>query len=530
MPVATSDRSQLPDAVDLSHHLSLLSRSRMASPLKEMFRYMAEPGMLSLGGGLPHASIFPFRSMSFEALPASTHLDAAKPDTSAAVLDAFSITHEHTAASTIDLKTSLQYGECNGLPAVREFARAFTEAVHQPAYANYEILMHDGNTDGWGKTVSLLADSGAYILCEEHTFPQAYWIPMGCIGVPIKLDGQGMRSDHLASTMENWDSTHPGVKRPALMYIVPVGQNPTGATMLAQRRQEIYDLCVKWDIIICEDDPYTYLQFPEYVVDGPPAANFSKAVTSSEFAASLTPSFLKFDYQGRVIRLETFSKTLAPGCRLGFFVCNPMFAERLLRATEISSQSPSGWSQAIITELVTKWGTDGYLQWLASVRDVYCVRRNWMLDAFKGAFDLVPATEAKVIGAEGLVAFKKGTGSLPNAVPMFSFVPPSGGMFVWTKHFLGSNSHFQALAADATVVDPETTFMENLWKDLAAKKVLLTPGAYYAPWQGADKATTTTADREAGVGHFRLAYSFATREEIELAVARIRAALEESWA
>mgnify|MGYP001603542461 CR=1 FL=1 len=89
-------------------------------------------------------------------------------------------------------------------------------------------------------------------------------------------------------------------------------------------------------------------------------------------------------------------QTLAPGSRLGFYVCNAVFAERLLRATEVSSQSPSGWSQvsggsfqeksrlhiglqAIITELLTKWGTFGYLQWLASVRDVYCVRRNWMV-------------------------------------------------------------------------------------------------------------------------------------------------------
>ena len=41
-------------------------------------------------------------------------------------------------------------------------------------------------------------------------------------------------------------------------------------------------------------------------------------------------------------------------------------------------------------------------------------------------------------------------------------------------------------------------------------KVLLTPGAYYAPWQGAEKATTASAGREAGIGHFRLAYSFAS--------------------
>lgn len=60
-------------------------------------------------------------------------------------------------------------------------------------------------------------------------------------------------------------------------------------------------------------------------------------------------------------------------------MASPLFTERLLRATEVSSQAPSGWSQAILLELLRKWGTDGYLTWLASVKTAYLVRRNWMV-------------------------------------------------------------------------------------------------------------------------------------------------------
>lgn len=101
--------------------------------------------------------------------------------------------------------------------------------------------------------------------------------------------------------------------------------------MGAARRQAIYDICVKYgkcctilqkekktadsfgdaDIMICEDDPYWALQFDQYEIkEGPtaPPADFSPA----EYLGSLEPTFLKLDYQGRVIRLDTFSKVGRP--------------------------------------------------------------------------------------------------------------------------------------------------------------------------------------------------------------------------
>lgn len=132
------------------------------------------------------------------------------------------------------------------------------------------------------------------------------WVPLGIKGAPIKMDEDGMRSDHLRETLSEWETTHPGTNRPKLMYIVPVGSNPTGSTMPGYRRQEIYDVCREFDVIICEDDPYTFLQFPKYQLGDQSGV---QPQSGEEFKASLVPSFLKYDVEGRVIRIDTFSST-----------------------------------------------------------------------------------------------------------------------------------------------------------------------------------------------------------------------------
>lgn len=77
-----------------------------------------------------------------------------------------------------------------------------------------------------------------------------------------------------------------------------------------------------------------------------------------------------------MIRLETFSKTIAPGSRLGFVVSNARFSERLLRGAEVSTQQPSGLSQVLIAEALKSWGSDGWVRWLRGLRGEYRTRRG----------------------------------------------------------------------------------------------------------------------------------------------------------
>src|SRR5439155_21509566 len=123
-------------------------------------------------------------------------------------------------------------------------------------------------------------------------------------------------------------------------------------------------LCQKYDIIIIEDDPYWFLQFPSAasleassrgLTLEKEESNIGPAPRKSsgyEFLDSLVPSYLSIDTDGRVIRLDTFSKTVAPGCRLGWITAQPEFVDKLLRITETSTQQPSGFVQSMIAELI----------------------------------------------------------------------------------------------------------------------------------------------------------------------------------
>lgn len=234
--------------------------------------------------------------------------------------------------------------------------------------------------------------------------------------------------------------------------------------------------------------------------------------SGEEFAKSLVPSFLRYDRDGRVIRLESFSKVISPGARLGYFVCNPVFAERLLRATEVESQTPSGWSQGIILSLLETWGQSGYLTWLSRLRDTYQTRRDGLCAAIASSFTALPARDyaAGVPGAEGIALYHKGTDPAsikPDQRPIATFVPPTGGMFLWISFSLSLAPRFRQLVAEGAQ-DPEKTFMDEFWEALAENLVLLTPGSYYLPWEGVDKLTTSARGAPSGIGYLRFAFSY----------------------
>ncbi|GAA5865835.1 hypothetical protein JCM1840_006268 [Sporobolomyces johnsonii] len=520
--------SSAPKAIDLSHHLSSLSKSRHLSPLKDIFKYMKHEGMISLAGGLPHPSLFPFTEASIKAYPADAELSVDGPLPSNPV--SLSIPKFASKTATTDLETCLQYSTAEGLQPLHDFAYRFTTEVLQPAYGDYQILMNNGNTDAWTKVVRLLCENDDTVLVEAATFPsaQAMWIPMGIKAAPVEMDEYGLRSDDLERVLSTWENEHAGKKKPRLLYIVPVGSNPTGSTMPAHRRQEIYNICVQHDVIICEDDPYYCLQYPTYLLGDQPTS--AEASTPEEYKHSLSPSFLQFDYQGRVIRLDTFSKTLAPGNRLGYFIANPLFTERLMRATEVESQSPSGWSQGIISELLQAWGIDGYLTWLSNLRDQYETRRNWMCDAVASSFVARPPSFSSIpVASTSICLYPANSSPSPDTLPLFSFVPPTGGMFLWCRFYLAGAPRFTELEAQKDVEDPEETFMKELWEALADNLILLTPGSYYTPWQGADKQTTRARGAETKIGYFRLAFSMANKEGMEEGIRRIEQVLKRVW-
>lgn len=159
-----------------------------------------------------------------------------------------------------------------------------------------------------------------------------------------------------------------------------------------------------------------------------------------EFLDGLVPSYMSIDEDGRVVRIDTFSKTIAPGCRLGWMTAQPAIIERIARITEATTQNPSGFVQVMVAELIKGqqgglpasrkdgksaegWQLDGWVRWLEGLRGAYERRMQAMCKVFdEGKFVAIDAKGGDV-----------DSWSMINKVPMYEFDWPMAGMFVWVK-------------------------------------------------------------------------------------------------
>jgi aromatic amino acid aminotransferase I len=228
----------------------------------------------------------------------------------------------------------------------------------------------------------LFCERGDYILTEEYSFSTALETaaPMGVRACGIKMDEQGLLPGALDELLSHWDAVVRGARKPFLLYTVPSGQNPTGATQGAERRKQVYQVAQKHDVYIVEDEPYYFLQMEPY--NGSTVPPNAHPISHDSFLNSLLPSFLSLDVDGRVLRLESFSKVISPGSRVGWLVASEQIVERFVRHFECSTQNPSGMAQIILFKLLDEgWGHGGYLDWLINLRMEYTKRRNVMLKA-----------------------------------------------------------------------------------------------------------------------------------------------------
>ncbi|KAH7887779.1 pyridoxal phosphate-dependent transferase [Phlebopus sp. FC_14] len=501
---------------DLSHHLSDLSKARETSPLKGLQKFFSQPGILSLAGGLPSPAYFPLSDISVNALiPESFALIPAEHSPSSLSwfwkLFGANKTKERTSniiipkyptsPTDINLASSLQYGAAVAQTQLQDFLSHFVAEVYQPAIRDYTVLIDTGNTDGWNRAVLTLCNPGEGVLCEEWTYPSAMaaMTPSNIQPVPVAIDGQGMSSDDLERILSGWDAEARRMPRPHVMYIIPVGQNPSGSVGGCSRRANEPETAA--DVIIVEDDPYYFLQLGEYV--SKQDRYYDQPGDAKHFLASLSPSFLRFDYEGR---------TIAPGSRLGWFTCNSLFAERLERQGETSTQAPCGFGQSIVASILQNWTYDGYVRWLRGVRTEYQQRRDFFLDCLADEFLLQerPAINRVWSGCRTYNALLRPKTNLDEKYPlqsrtMFSFVPPVAGMFVWMKLHLDEHPSF-------TPGNEESMEMK-LWVRLAENGVVFSPGwMFNAGVMGVDKVTGGES------GHFRISFSNAEYSELRKAV------------
>ncbi|KAI5365204.1 putative aminotransferase, class I/classII, pyridoxal phosphate-dependent transferase, major [Septoria linicola] len=596
-----------PKPKDLSHHLSRVTRARDASSIKAFYKYFQIPGIGQLAGGLPNNYYFPFDTLEakvarpdrWQPTP-NKPIDPPDADEALAGLslndqersrvqnsplnqpqDAIIVPHtskQPNPVKKIDLSSALQYGTAQGYPPLYYFIREFTQKnlhPNAPYKGGPEVILTCGNTDGWSKVLSAFSNEWSEekdwirdregLLVEDFAYMNAIQTarPRGLTITPIAIDDEGLIAEGpggMRDVLENWD--HKRGKRPHLLYTVTMGQNPTSGVLSLARRRELYAIASKYDVLIVEDDPYWYLQFPSATAVNtttttnssntsfnPEQAMFANAEPVPEgwqssgysFLDSLVPSFINIDTDGRVIRLDTFSKTVAPGCRLGWLTAQPAFVERLLRVTEASTQQPSGFVQSMIAELVLGpdheglkknvkdggkggltdgqgWKADGWVRWLEGLRGNYERRMNTMsriLDASK--------YQVKAGRRQSLVQHEddedEDEWSVVEKTQLYSFDWPVGGMFVWLKVLFESHPLYKEYKKRGEA----ERLGKALWIFWTTEpyKVLVAPGTMFSP------TPEIAADR--GWKHFRLCFAAINEDQLGGVTQRVADGVNGFW-
>lgn len=430
-----------PVAKDLSHHLSVEGAGRGTSPLKSLFKYFGQPDLAFLGGGLPLSDYFPVHRITADipTAPFDSGISTAVTDKDKTVIDV--VKKADPASTDIELARSLQYGHTEGQKELVAFLKEHTEIIHKPLYLDWELIASVGNTQAWDATLRLFTTRGDSILVEDYSFSSALETAkaQGVVTVPVAMDAEGLLPEALEKQLASWVGP-----KPKLLYTICTGQNPTGSCLSTERRKKIYAIAQKYDIIIVEDEPYYFLQMEPYTTDK--AAREGKHVHDhDEFVKALVPSFLSLDIEGRVIRLDSFSKVLAPGLRLGWIVCQARLAERFVRLHEVSIQAPSGLTQTVTNGILNRWGQKGYLDWLIQLRSEYSHKRDVAIDAINEHF--------------------------PKDV--VSFVPPVAGMFFTVTLDATKHPKYEENDRDALKIQ-ELVFQEGL-----KQGCLMVPGSWF---------------------------------------------------
>lgn len=366
----------------------------------------ADPKIISFAGGLPAPELFPVNEMK------------------AAVDKVF---EEHG-------QEAMQYGAAKGVTALREVIQQHVKEKENVNSELDNVLVTTGSEQALDLVGKAFVDPGDTVLVEQPTYLCALDVfrSYGANFASVEMDEDGMKMDALEEALK----ANPNTK---LIYTVPNFQNPTGRTMTEERRKQLAELAEKYDVYVLEDNPYGEIRF----------------------AGQHVPAVKSFDKSGHVFYMSTFSKTLAPGFRLGWLVADKAVVNKLTVLKQSADLHTDNLAQFAVAQFFADNDVDAHVKEISAL---YGKRKDLMLEGIKKYF--------------------------PEGV---KYTDPEGGMFLWVE----------VPGVDDTV---------ELFKECLEHDVAFVPGdPFFAG--------------EVQPGAFRLNYSNMKEDQIEVGLKRLGAAL-----
>ena len=320
----------------------------------------------------------------------------------------------------------LQYGPTRGFRPLREVTVAVMASRHITSSAD-RVVITTGSQQGLDLVARVLLDPGDVALMELPSYAGAItaFRNVGASLIGVRQDADGVDLDHLEHTTARLRGEGRRVK---LLYLVPNFQNPTGLLLSLPRRQAILEWADRRNVLIIEDDPYRDMYFPD--------------ITAEEETRPVAAD----DGRGRVVYLSSFSKTLAPGFRIGWLSGPAEVVAKVELAKQAEDLCTGGFDQRVVFEACRRGLLDSHVPML---RAHYQQKRDVMVNAIRrlanglvtwtdprGGFflwvrlakglasaDVMPLAQARgVIFVEGSAFFVDGTGQ---SFMRLSFSAPS---------------------------------------------------------------------------------------------------------
>ncbi len=392
-----------------------------SSVIRELLKLTEQPDVISFAGGLPAPELFP--------------------------VDAFAEATNRVLAT--HGSRALQYSTTEGYLRLRELIVRHMRRYGIPAHPE-NVLITSGSQQALDLIGKIMINPGDLILTERPTYMGALqaWRAYQAEFVTAPIDADGMAVDEQLEKAL--------CAGPKFMYVLPNFQNPGGVTLSLARRRRLVEIADQYGIPIIEDDPYGQLRFEGDHL--PPLLVLDANRMNSAAIGEKPDGYFQI---GNVIYLSTFSKTLAPGLRLGWIVAPEEVIQRCVMAKQGMDLHTSSFVQMVAYEVAREGFLDEHVR---RIREVYRRRRDLMLEMMNM--------------------------HLPAQV---HWTHPEGGLFLW-------------------VTLPEQLDATKLLETAVAERVAFVPGVAFYPH--ADAHNT-----------FRLNFSNASEDMIEIGIQRLGSVL-----
>ncbi len=313
------------------------------SIIREILKISSAPGVISFAGGLPAPELFPYEDLK---------------RISVEIIDKYGA-------------DALQYSLSRGVTVFRQLlAERATERGTQSSVDN--ILVTTGAQQGIELLARAFIDPGDFVLVENPTYLgalQAFNYYQSRY-ITVEMDDEGMKVDRVEQLLKKY--------KPKLIYTISNFQNPTGITMSLQRRHDLVDVAIKYNVPVVDDNPYGEIRF----------------------SGERIPTVKSYGGDS-VIALRTFSKVIAPGLRIGWMNGPAAVMSQFEKVKQCTDLHTNSNSQYLVYEFVKQGLLEPHIE---KIKADYHHKRNVMLKALEDYFP------------EGI-----------------KWTKPDGGLFLWLE-------------------------------------------------------------------------------------------------